>query len=248
MRQIFGDIGWEKKVLVFFGTMAILIIIGPFGTYDDLDFWQRSVFWVIIVGGVGFGMHITMSVSLTTRAFGNLGQVLRLLIGAAVGAFPGAAIVVFVNGVFRSTSISAETMPVIWMQVTVIGFIVGSVEYIDWRRFRSANVEVPKVKTKLHARLNAGANGEIISMSMQDHYVEVTTDFGKELVLLRFTDALSEITGITGTRIHRSHWVADSHLIKIEKRGNRTFVMLSDGRELPVSDTYSPAVRESIGV
>ncbi|SFS16576.1 LytTR family DNA-binding domain-containing protein [Yoonia litorea] len=246
MRQIFGDIGWEKKLLVFFGALIVLTLLGPFGTYADLDFWSRFVFWVMIVGGVGFCMHVTMTVGLKTPLLGRMSKTFRLLISAALGALPGAAIVVFVNAVFRPPLVSADGMPVIWLQVTVIGFIIGVVEYMDWRVLPPAEDATPVVRTKLHDRFRSTTTADIISMSMQDHYVEVTTSAGKELVLSRFADAIDEVKGVNGLRLHRSHWIAEKHLVDTKRRGNRAFAKLSDGRELPVSDTYLKAVEATI--
>lgn len=240
MRQIFGDIGWEKKLLAFFGAIALFVLLGPFGTYGDLTFWERSVFWVMIVGGIGFFMHITMSVALVTRYLGALPQLLRLLIGAIFGAFPGAAIVFFVNGVFRPPMMDPDVVPVIWIQVVAIGFLIGVFEYIDWYpRDDKSEPDTPKPQaTRLHARLNAAPNTEIISMSMQDHYVEVTTSEGTEMVLMRFADAIEAVSDLPGSRIHRSHWVAHAHLQTVEKRNQRATATLRDGRTLAVSNTY----------
>jgi hypothetical protein len=243
MRQIFGDIGWEKKIAIFFSMTLLLALIGPFGTYDDLDFWERSVFWVMCVGGVGFCMHVTVVVALNTAALGQLKKLFRVFIGAIFGAFPGAAVVIFIDAVLRPPLINADDFPTIWLQIAVLGLLICPIEYLDWRRLGDGSVENAPIRTKLHDRLRSGTTDEIISMSMQDHYVEVSSAQGKELVLMRFADAIEEIEGIPGVRIHRSHWIADTHLKKIEKRGHRTFATVSDGSELPVSDTYSEVAR-----
>ena len=86
--------------------------------------------------------------------------------------------------------------------------------------------------------------GEIISLSMKDHYVEVTTVTGAELLLLRFSDALGELGGLEGVRLHRSHWASAAHIASVKRQGNRRWGVLSDGRELPVSATYYEAVSQ----
>jgi DNA-binding LytR/AlgR family response regulator len=60
------------------------------------------------------------------------------------------------------------------------------------------------------------------------------------------SDAIKEVSNINGARIHRSHWVAQSHLIDIEKDKARHLAVLSDGRKLPVSNTYLPQVQEML--
>lgn len=200
----------------------------------------------MITGGVGFCMHVTVSVAMATSLLGQLGQLPRILVGVVFGAFPGAAIVLFVNGVMRPPMLSADSLPIIWLQITIMGSLICPVEYIDWRRRVSPPDESPLIRTRLHERLRAEPTVDIISMSMQDHYVEVRTGQGKELVLMRFSDAIKEVEGIAGTRLHRSHWVADHHLQSIEKRGIRSFAMVSDGTELPVSDTYVETAKEKL--
>lgn len=236
MRQIFGDIGWEKKAMVFFSGVLILAIIGPFGTYEDLTFWERLVFWTAIFTGVGFFAHVMMTLCLDTQYLGKLNRLVRLAIGAAVAAIPGAAIVVFVNLVFRPQGISADTLPYVWFQVAIISYLIGVVEYIDWglRTDKPAELTV----TRLHDRLPPEIGDDIVSMSMQDHYVEVTTTEGNHLCLLRMSDAIAELEGLPGQRVHRSHWVASRHMRSLSKQNTRKSVVLSDGRDLPVSDTY----------
>lgn len=78
---------------------------------------------------------------------------------------------------------------------------------------------------------------------MQDHYVEVKTKLGAQLVLMRFSDALEELTDQPGWRIHRSHWVAEDVVADIRREGRKTFIVTTDDSELPVSRTYLSALR-----
>lgn len=259
MRLIFGDIGWEKKVGVFLAALALFVLIGPFATYEDLDLYQRLIFWVMILTGVGFFMHVAIVLALASPYLGPLNKVLRVGVGAIAAGLPGAAVVVFVNLVFRPGEIQASTLPVIWVQVSAIGVIIGLVEYIDWRSTEptatteaaaaeptptpAPDVPPPKeaaapTATEFHKRLPERIGKDIISLSMQDHYVEVTTTQGKHLVLMRMGDAIAELKGLTGQRIHRSHWVALSHARDLERDGARHRLFLSDGRNLPVSASY----------
>ncbi len=87
---------------------------------------------------------------------------------------------------------------------------------------------------------------DVISLSRQDHYVEVTTSLGKQLILLCLSDAIAELEGLRGQRVHRSHWIAIAHARDIRKVGARRVVKLSDNRDLPVSDTNASALAEQI--
>lgn len=242
MREIFANIGWVRKAGVFFGALAILVLVGPFDTYTDLDLWARLVFWSIILSGVGLFMHAGMMTAMTAAPLRRAPQVVQIALGSAAAAVPGAALVIFVNMVFRDTG-GADIFPLVWAQVTAIGLIIGLVEYVDWRRAAPSVVEDAPQRTRLHRRLRQGAGAEIVSLTMKDHYVEVTTEQGTEMILLRFSDAVEELDGLPGLQVHRSHWAATVAMRGLNKKGNRLWLDLSDGRSVPVSKTYADAVR-----
>ena len=95
----------------------------------------------------------------------------------------------------------------------------------------------------LLARLPESKRGELRHLRMQDHYIEVHTDKGMEMVLLRFRDALREVEGVDGMRVHRSHWVARAAVDGVERRGGRVTLRLVDGTRVPVSRSFAPALR-----
>ena len=76
-----------------------------------------------------------------------------------------------------------------------------------------------------------------MSLSAQDHYVEVTTELGAELCLLRLSDAIAQTTPEDGFQIHRSHWIAKSAIVELKTKGSTGHVRLTDGRTLNVSQS-----------
>jgi hypothetical protein len=239
MRQIFAPLLWEKKAVVFFSALAILVALGPFGTYTDLSLGRRFVYWTVLMIGIGFFMHVSMSVSLRTPYLGRSPQFVRIILGSMIAAIPGTAILVFVNDVYRQDPLGEFNLIIKWGQIVLLGIVIGAVEYMDWRA--PEKPVAPEIQTAFHKRLTADLGRDIISLSMQDHYVEVTTTQGKDMLLIRFADALNEISALPGQRIHRSHWVAAAHLTALDKDGPRHVATLSDGRKLPVSATYADA-------
>ncbi|MCW1932118.1 LytTR family DNA-binding domain-containing protein [Pararhodobacter zhoushanensis] len=93
------------------------------------------------------------------------------------------------------------------------------------------------------ARLPLDKRGALISLSVQDHYVEVVTLRGRELLLMRLSDAIAETGGDVGLQVHRSHWVALDQVRAARREGARGVLTLSDGREIPVSRTYAAAAK-----
>lgn len=248
MRQSLADIwaglGWERKIVVFFCGVAVLALTGPFGTYAAMGIYERLVFWLIVLTGVGFFMHIFLVTALTTPYLARLPRLLRLGLGAALAALPGAAVVIFVDGVFRPPLTSAETLPVIWVQVALVGWVLGIVEFHDFGK-PETDTTAPR-RTAFHKRLPPDLGDDIISISMQDHYAEVTTTRGSHLVLMRLSDAMQELEGAPGLQVHRSHYAMTGHMRKLHRDGTRLRILLSDGRDLPVSASHAEAVRAAL--
>ncbi|WP_323763248.1 LytTR family DNA-binding domain-containing protein [Marinovum sp.] len=245
LADIWGSIGWERKILGFFGGVLVLAVTGPFGTYEVMSFAQRLVFWLVVFTGVGFFMHVCQTTALKTAWLGPLPPVLRLAVGALLAGLPGAAVVIFVHGVFRPPVVAGAALPVIWLQVALIGWVVGIVEFLDWGG-KGTSREPPQRRTGFHKRLPPELGDDIISISMQDHYAEVTTTLGSHLVLIRLSDAMAELKGAAGLQLHRSHYASIAHLVRLHREGTRLKATLSDGRELPVSASHADAVRAAL--
>ena len=60
---------------------------------------------------------------------------------------------------------------------------------------------------------------------------------------MRFVDAVAELDGAGGLRVHRSYWVARHHVEGAARQDGRTTLRLTGGHEVPVSRTYMAAVR-----
>ena len=74
-------------------------------------------------------------------------------------------------------------------------------------------------------RLPEKLGRDLVYLKTADHYVEAVTTAGSTLVLMRFADAVDELDGAGGLRVHR------------------TTLRLTGGHEVPVSRTYMAAVR-----
>ncbi|MHA6261908.1 LytTR family DNA-binding domain-containing protein [Arenibacterium sp. CAU 1754] len=244
MRQIIGEIEWEKKAVVFFLGILILTVLGPFGSYRDLVFVERLIYWTVIMAGVGFFMHVMVKVTLNSRYLARIPEVLRIISGALLAAIPGTVVVFFVGAVMRPPMMDVSSFWLIWAQVSIIGSLIVVLEFYDWTG-RGEEKQQP-ARTRFHDRLPPDVGSDIVSLSMRDHYVEVTTAVGKHLVLMRMSDALDELDGLSGARTHRSHWVNSAHLVSVGREDKKTVARLSDGRSIPVSATYLDEVQAII--
>lgn len=106
---------------------------------------------------------------------------------------------------------------------------------------QAAKPEPPRILQ----RLPLEKRGRLISISVQDHYVEVVTSAGSALILLRLTDAITEAPPVAGLQVHRSHWIATREVKSARRDGAKAVLTMSDGRDIPVSRTYVQAVKEA---
>ena len=94
-------------------------------------------------------------------------------------------------------------------------------------------------------RLPVALGRDVVYLKVRSHYVNVVTSAGSGALLMRFADAVAEL-GDQGMQVHRSYWVARRHVVGIERRAERTVLLLTGGEEVPVSRTYLAAVREAL--
>lgn len=85
-------------------------------------------------------------------------------------------------------------------------------------------------------KIDPSIRGTLWALVAHDHYVEVVTEFGSELVFMRFGDAVAQCEEGSGIRCHRSSWVSKSGLSgTLRKKNRRLVITLPDGREIHVS-------------
>ncbi len=80
----------------------------------------------------------------------------------------------------------------------------------------------------------AHKQGPLLSLSAQDHYVEIVTQKGAHLERMTVTKAIELVPKESGLQVHRSHWVAYRAILDLEKTGERYAVLLRNGNKLPV--------------
>lgn len=95
---------------------------------------------------------------------------------------------------------------------------------------------------RLAARLPPADRGRICCLSMEDHYVRVHTEAGSQLLLMRFSDAIAELDGLPGLRVHRSWWIAEGVADALDRSG-RTAAFRVGHITVPVSRPYLKAAK-----
>lgn len=100
----------------------------------------------------------------------------------------------------------------------------------------------PAGESRLTQRLPFHLRGAVLCLQMEDHYVRIHTSRGSALVLMRLTDAIDELDGVEGLRVHRSWWVAADACRDIRRSARTTHITLTGGLAVPVSRPYLDAV------
>ena len=242
-------------------TVALLVYLGPFGTWASLPVSERLLFWSSTVGTNWIVGHIAFSaMSRTVRVWGWPAWT-GFVLAALAAALPGTGTVWLVVTFYLDYRPSSVTdVARLYAQVTVLHLIIGSLVfhfiYRTLQRGGATEEEllhldesaegVPRATPEpaLLDRLSARSRAELLHLRMQDHYVEVHTAAGSELLLLRFRDALREVEGVNGLQVHRSHWVARNAVAGVERLGGgRIALRLVNGSRVPVSRSFAPVLR-----
>lgn len=92
----------------------------------------------------------------------------------------------------------------------------------------------PRAKPTWRERLPKELGEDIIAVASELQYLRVWTPRGCALILGALADV--ELDGADdGLRVHRSWWVASSHVRKVRRTATGAICLMSDGREVPVS-------------
>ncbi|MEO8759011.1 MAG: LytTR family transcriptional regulator DNA-binding domain-containing protein [Devosia sp.] len=172
-----------------------------------------------------------------------------MIVTGLLTSLPVAVVVIAVNGIAYQHMALAESL-MIWLYCIIVTLIlvVMLVSLGDFMRAQapvaaSTNTIASPAPTPILERVQLPQRGKLLALVVEDHYVDIVTERGKTLVLMRLTDAMKETGSVTGLQIHRSHWVASAAVVKTHRAGGKLSLELSNGMRLPVSRGFLPAVK-----
>lgn len=100
----------------------------------------------------------------------------------------------------------------------------------------------PHLRPRIYRRLPESETGDILHMTANGHFVQVTTTSAVHSLRMRFSDAIDEMDGVAGLCTHRSHWVVISAVLGHGRAQGKPVLTLSNGMAVPVSRTYQADV------
>lgn len=257
MQDIFSN---PKYWMGFVAVIAILTIMGPFGTLEEMPFAPRLVYWAAI-SLITFPVGMASSIFFGTLTHQKgMPEGLSRVLGGIAGGIPIGIIVFLVNMLFFDNGIgSLADLLRLTGYTIVISSAVSILYYLIETTMRShvaqATESMPsaiigntgKPDPVFFKRLSVELGKDIISLQAQDHYVKATTIKGSEMILLRLGDAEQELAELDGTRVHRSWWVSRKHVADFKRENEKWMITLSTGEKVPVSRSYLKQARDLFG-
>ena len=227
-------------------VVVLFSFIGPFGTYDSMGTLARAGYWALAMG-VNW-LLCAAAIALALRLAGSVSRRrLSVAIGAAAlaAAVPGTGVVFAAEALFRPGYAALGAVPTIYLAVAVLMLLIGHLAVAVRAGFREAAARTDDSPApaapaadpppRFLDRLPPELGRDLVYLKMADHYVEAFTTAGSTLILMRFADAIAELDGLDGLRVHRSYWVARRHVAGTARRAGRTTLRLTGDHLVPVS-------------
>ncbi|WP_205007870.1 LytTR family DNA-binding domain-containing protein [Sphingosinithalassobacter portus] len=229
---------------------VLMTITGALGT-DDVPLLPRLGYWlVLMLSGALIGIGVTSAIT----SWGRLAP-RPIVEGTLVSILIAAPLTLLVMG--TSLVFFGQTVGTPLGIARLFGLVLvvtGAITAVNYATARSAAQPDPDPDTpppiparpRLAERLPPHLRDAAIhAVAAEDHYLRVHTAAGSDLILLRLSDAVSELDGIEGARTHRSWWVARDAIQSVERGDGRAELTLPGGIVAPVSRSYYPALRDA---
>ena len=256
-------------------TYATLIAAwGPLGTDETMSFFSRLYFTGLAMVAdlvTCYGGFLLMLYLMRSRPPWQ--SVLALVPAALVFATPCTAVAYTGYHLAELERVPISVLPSTYLFFVLLLLSSGTILYyllhmrMRWLRAtgnagsqsanRAANANgqgiaaaetgsaVDEPRPRFQQRLPSEVGNDILYLKASGHYVEAVTSAGSAIIMMRFTDAASDL-GAQGIRIHRSYWAAYQHITGLRRQDRRTLLCLSGGHELPISRSLLAAVRSAI--
>jgi hypothetical protein len=236
-----------RGLLIAEGAALVLALTGAFGM-DQVPLWVRLAYWcpMMLVGalwGILASRLIEKHIDLDRRPWLMAGALTALISGPTAVSVWAVTSLVF-NG---DRTLHLSGLPNFFVPVLIV---TGTLSLL--------NVFLARTPVQTHAATQGAAparfpdrlppklrGATIHAVESEDHYLRIHTDRGSDLILMRLSDALTELEGLEGAQTHRSWWVARDAVREVARGEGRATLTLPGGIEAPVSRRYARALRDA---
>lgn len=256
MSAFFSELRTEFESRVPYTVWAVLTVVlsvtGAFGSRYSYSIVGRSLLWAVVMAvSILVGTVLRTLVNLTFRTVRV--RLRSMMIAALVSLVLTPFLKLLSNSFIVMAEVSRPDVSEIAFLVasvslaisalrvpnsTVAGLELGFAEAPQDQDAAAADLPAESVQSRLMQRLDPALRGELWSISVRDHYVDVRTSQGQASLLLRLSDAIAEAEPAEGTQVHRSHWVAWAGVAGVDREGAKVFLRLRHGIRVPVSKNH----------
>jgi hypothetical protein len=146
---------------------------------------------------------------------------------------------------------SIPALPLFLSGVYVYRLVTG----VDWFGYPAQvdTAATPQIRAEQRATagliegLNLPAEATILAAKAEQHYVQVWSDRGKDLVRYRFKDLPIVLGRCNGAQVHRSWWVNFDAVRNTRQSGRTIELVISDELVVPVSLSFKNSVLSTLG-
>lgn len=239
---------WVRDVLISAALSVWLGLVGPFGSYRSTEVGMRVACYLsmCLITTAVYGIGGRLAVRVGERF--SVAPWISMAIAFALISVPMSFVVAFFVVLFNP--VAASTSRFEWYLQTVAIMLPLGLAYLGLQavstRLAAGGALAPDAKaapSRLTARLPGKLGSDILALEAEDHYVRVHTVKGSALLLMRISDAISELDGMEGQRVHRSWWVAKAAVVGFAGKDRRLVVKLPNDLEAPVARASIAAAR-----
>jgi hypothetical protein len=228
--------------------LAVGLLMAELGPYRTLDAPKllRTSYWLLAVFGSG------LAGILGDRVLAS--WIPRLWLRTAVVSFvitPPVTLYIYgLNALLLDLPRRWWLLPQLAWQVLVVMLLLMTIRALLWRRVVETRTIVmpplPEAERDFRLRLSAKRRAaRLIAIEAEDHYVRVHTDAGSELLAMRFSEALQDLSRAYGYRVHRSWWVAAEAIERARWIRGTGEVLLAGGVVAPVSRAHAATLKSA---
>ena len=229
---------WAIESAACLAAGALLGMFGPFGSFLNDVLIVRVAYWmiVILVCGIAYGSAIRILAPLARRMRVPLwawAPAMVLTVSLPLTVITRLVAMAFWPAIGRSVGV------VDWYGQTALVSLVYVCVYAVLYRGIAASKGPSAVNAKgtpeILRHLPRRLGGELLCLSMEDHYVRLHAEHGSVLVLMSLSQAMEQLGDLDGLQVHRSWWVARRAVESVIEDGRNVRVVLRGGIEAPVS-------------
>ena len=234
-----------RQIAVALAAGGFMALASPFGT-DHGAFELRLAYWIGLMATGTAVSNVVARVAVRLDLYERRPWVWALLVGLAITP-PMTVAVWAASGVAFVGHLSPALLPdylppVLMVCLAMLALTVLSQGVPHQTHAAPQGAPVPAFLKRLPPKLQGA---ELHAVQAEDHYLRLHTSAGQDIILMRLADALSELDGLEGARVHRSWWVARAAVIAVERGEGRAAFTLKSGAVAPVSRTFARALREA---